>query len=217
MQPRIKKLNRFTSLPVLIDLLEREKIVLIEPSSWDDKNDTLIIKEYKKKAGFSKLFALCFTPENETIHHWKTFADGISGCCIQFNGIKIIKLFAKTEKIRHGFVKYRKINEVENSDINFKDIPFIKREPYQFENEYRVIWEGNDDLSVFEMAISLEIIDKITFAYQMPEPVFQSVKKMIETRYPKLQGKVNKSTIYENYEWIEKFEKIESTKAQQCI
>ena len=202
------KLNRFTTLPILIDLLEREKLVLIDPTTWDDKNDTSIIEIYKKEKNIRKLFALCFTHENETIHHWKTFADGISGCCIQFNKTKLIEQFQKIDNIRYDLVEYKKIIDINNSNIVRKNIPFIKREPYKFENEYRVIWEGDDDLAVFEIHISLDIIDKITFAYQMPEPVFQSVKKMVESRYPNLNSIINKSTIYENKEWIKKFKMI---------
>ena len=202
------KLNRFTTLPILIDLLEREKLVLIDPTTWDDKNDTSIIEIYKKEKNIRKLFALCFTHENETIHHWKTFADGISGCCIQFNKTKLIEQFQKIDNIRYDLVEYKKIIDINNSNIVRKNIPFIKREPYKFENEYRVIWEGDDDLAVFEIHISLDIIDKITFAYQMPEPVFQSVKKMVESRCPNLNSIINKSTIYENKEWIKKFKMI---------
>ncbi|MBE7690074.1 DUF2971 domain-containing protein [Tenacibaculum piscium] len=203
----MNKLNRFTTLPVLIDLLEGKNLVLIEPKTWDDKNDTLIIEHYKKRVNKSKLFALCFTPENETIHHWKTFSDGISGCCIQFDRDKLIKFFNKFNNVRHGLVTYKKINKVNISDINVKDIPFIKRELYQFENEYRVIWEGNSDLLVFKIPISLGVITKITFACQMPESVFQSVKKMLESRYPELKCEINQSTIYKNNEWIDKFKK----------
>ncbi|MFA8451908.1 MAG: hypothetical protein ACEPOW_14530 [Bacteroidales bacterium] len=217
MGKEIRKLNRFTSLPILIDLLERKKIILIEPTNWDDRNDTLIIEAYKKKASVKKLFALCFTHENETIHHWKTFADGNSGCCIQFNGEKLIEILDSIAEISHGIVQYKNITEIDISRTEIKDIPFLKREPYKLESEYRVIWEGNGDMPVFEIPITLDIIEKITFGQQMPEPVFQSIKKMIETTYPEINSKINRSTVYENEKWIEKFEKIESTKAQQYI
>ncbi len=60
---KITRLNRFTTLPVLLDLLERKKLVLLDPKSWDDKNDTEVILAYKKKAKIENLFALCFVPQ----------------------------------------------------------------------------------------------------------------------------------------------------------
>lgn len=32
----IHKLNRFTTLPVLLDLLQRKKLVLLDPDKWDE-------------------------------------------------------------------------------------------------------------------------------------------------------------------------------------
>lgn len=46
---KITKLNRFTTLPVLLDLLQRQKLTLLDPKSWEDKNDSEIILEYKNK------------------------------------------------------------------------------------------------------------------------------------------------------------------------
>jgi len=95
MNNNITRLNRFTTLPVLLDFLERKKLVLLDPKSWDDKNDTEVILAYKEKKGIEKLFALCFTHDYETIHHWKTFANGSSGCCIEFDADKLIQIFKK--------------------------------------------------------------------------------------------------------------------------
>ena len=57
------KLNRFTSLPVLLDLLKRRKIVLLDPASWEDKNDTEILIEYKKRKTFRKSLLFAFRKE----------------------------------------------------------------------------------------------------------------------------------------------------------
>jgi hypothetical protein len=90
MKTELKKLNRFTTLPVLLDLLKRKRLVLLNPATWEDKNDSEILKEYKRRKNLPNLFALCFSYGDETIHHWKTFADGISGCCIEFDAPKLI-------------------------------------------------------------------------------------------------------------------------------
>jgi len=98
----LKKLSRYTTLPVLLDLLKRKKIVLLDPATWEDKNDSEILKEYKKRKKCTNLFALCFSGGDETIHHWKTFADGISGCCIEFDAQKLIDVFANHREIRQN-------------------------------------------------------------------------------------------------------------------
>src|SRR5690349_15189787 len=88
-----KKLNRYTTLPVLLDLLRRKKIVLLDPCAWEDRNDDEIILNYKGRKGIRGLFAVCCGTGDETVHHWKAYANGISGCCIEFNGNKLLKSF----------------------------------------------------------------------------------------------------------------------------
>jgi hypothetical protein len=207
MTETISKLNRYTTLPILLDYLERKKLVLLDPSlTWDDKNDTLIIEEYKKAAKIEKLFALCFSHKSETIHHWKTFANGSSGCCIEFDGKKLIEIFDVTKNLKHGIVNYKKINDTRPSTFALKDIPFIKRVPYTTENEYRVIWEGTTG-NTFEIDVPLENVRRITFSQQMPESVFETLKAMMVRNYPILSKKIFRSTVYENKTWIKNFKK----------
>jgi len=48
----IKKLNRFTTLPILLDLLQRKKLTLLDPKPCDDKNDSEVILEYNDEKYF---------------------------------------------------------------------------------------------------------------------------------------------------------------------
>ncbi len=201
MNNTIYKLNRFTTLPVLLDLLERQKLVLLDPKSWDDRNDTEVILTYKRKAAISKLFALCFSHSSETIHHWKTYANGSSGCCIEFSARKLMEIFDNTPGLRHGKVTYKTINEVQTS-FPLSEMPFIKRKPYECEREYRAIWEGDSPNDCFELDVPLSTINRITISQQMPEQVFKTLKQLLKTSSP---NKVNRSTIYENKIWISRF------------
>lgn len=205
MHTEIKKLNRFTTLPILLDYLEREKLVLLNPlDKWDDKNDTLIIETYKQKANIEKLFALCFTHRSETIHHWKTFANGSSGCCIEFDGKKIIDIFNKDNNLRHDIVRYYRISNAKSTQIKLADIPFTKRYPYRAEKEYRVIYEGNIG-DVYEIKVPIEVIRRVTFSQQLPEQVYKTIKSLLINKYPKLSKKIFRSTVYENQTWIKNF------------
>jgi len=201
----IKRLNRYTSLPVLMDLLKRKKLVLLDPNTWDDKNDTEIILEYKKRKNIEKLFALCFSYGQETIHHWKTYSDGISGCCIEFNAQELIKILNSIDHLRKGKVSYKKINDINEKSISTNKIPFTKRWPYRCETEYRILWEGNTKKDYYEIDVPLTTINKITVSQKMPRPVYNTIKKYLREVVDDPDKRINRSTIYENMRWINKF------------
>ena len=204
MKEEIKKLSRYTTLPFLLDYLERKKLVLLDPSMWEDKNDSLIIENYKLKTKYKKVLALCFSYKNETIHHWKTFANGPSGCCIEFNGKKLINIFKQNENLRHGVIRYKKIKDLYKSFTALNKIPFRKRVPYSTEGEYRLIWESFTD-DKFEIDVPIEIITRITFSQHIPVPVFETLRILLQNRYGVPSDKIRRSTIYENKRWINHF------------
>jgi len=96
----LNKLNRFTTLSALLDLLKTKRLVFGDPRFWEDKNDSELMREYKERRGVEKLFAICFLEGNETIHHWKTFADRMDGCCIQFDAARLKKLLSNIDGMR---------------------------------------------------------------------------------------------------------------------
>jgi hypothetical protein len=78
-------LRRYTNLPALIHLLTKRKITLLDPESWDDKNDSRFLTLYGKKNSLKTVLALCFAKSRETYHRWRVFADGPSGVCVRFD------------------------------------------------------------------------------------------------------------------------------------
>lgn len=202
-----RKLNRFTTLPVLLDLLRRKKLVLLNPLTWEDRNDTEIILEYKKRKKISDLFAVCFGIGDETIHHWKTYANGISGCCIQFDEDKLLKSFQDVKNFRWGDVKYLKVKKVENATIPKDKIPFTKRWPYRCENEFRILWEGKTSKSTIDVCIDFNSINKITLSQEIPAEVYESIKELLRDEIGNQTHKINRSTLYENKRWIKAFRK----------
>ena len=198
-------INRYTTLPVLLDMLKRKRLVLLDPTSWEDKNDSAIMAEYKKRKKAEKLFALCFSFGDETIHHWRTFAPGISGCCISFSPTKLKELLEKVEGVRFGHVEYRKIKEVKEGTIAIDEIPFTKRWPYRCEEEFRIIWEGATDEECFEIEFDLAMISRITISQQMPEPVYATIRNYLRDAFDNPEKRINRSTLYQNDIWIGKF------------
>jgi hypothetical protein len=206
---KIRKLNRFTTLPVLLDLLERRKLTLLDPKLWDDRNDSEVILAYKKKKGVKNLFAVCLSHGDETVHHWKTFSDGTSGCVIEFDAEKLFDIIAKIPGLRHGEISYKKLLEVEKKDavIDIEDMPFTKRWPYRCEEEYRIIVENSSDETFFEIDITLDIIKRITISQHMPQPIYATIKNYLNALGRDASSKISRSTLYENKKWINRFQK----------
>jgi len=207
----IKKLNRFTTLPVLLDLLQRKKLTLLDPKLWDDRNDSEVILEYKARKKIKNLFAVCLSCGDETVHHWKTFSNGNSGCVIEFNAQKLFKIINKIENLRHKKVVYKKLSEIEdkNTRIDIDQMPFTKRWPYRCEEEYRIIVETNNKETFFEIDIPLDIINKITISQQMPEPIYATIKSYLKDLNGTAESRISRSTLYENKRWINRFKKTE--------
>lgn len=205
---KILRLKRFTTLPVLLDFLQRKKLVLLDPKLWDDRNDSEIILEYKKRKNIKNLFALCFTHGDETVHHWKTFSNGPSGCSIEFNAKKLFKIIDEIPQLRHKKVNYVKLRDIEKNDYEFEieEIPFTKRWPYRCEEEYRIIVENNEDnQSLFEIDVPLSVINKVTISQQMPIQIYETIKKQLNSVEGHESKRINRSTLYENARWLKQF------------
>ena len=143
------------------------------------------------------------------IHHWKTFSDGTSGCLIEFDAQKLFEIINDIAGLRHEEVVYKKLLEVEKKDyeIDIDKMPFTKRWPYRCEEEYRIILETDLDNTFFDINIPLDIIRRITISQRMPEPIYNTIKKHLKGLKGNPESKVNRSTLYENKRWINRFKK----------
>lgn len=205
----IVKLNRFTTLPFLLDMITRKRLTLLNPDFWEDYNDRKTIQFYKKKINANSIYALCLTYKSDTIHHWNAFANGPSGCCIEFSHSKLTNTLDQLQ-IKHSKVTYMKVSDLTTDlPISVDLMPFIKRTPFKPEYEYRIIATTNEDqLPSFEVPISLAVINRITLSNKLPKVTFNSLKKIIIGVEPTLEGKIIRSTLYENTKWIHFFSKV---------
>lgn len=205
----IKKLSRFTTLPVLLDLLQHKKLTLLDPKLWDDRNDSEVILEYKKKKKITQLLALCFSCGDETVHHWKTFSNGSGGCVIEFDAARLFKVINKVPGLKHRKVVYKKLSEIEAKEtiIDIDEMPFTKRWPYRCEEEYRMILEADTDETFFDIDIPLDSIRRITISQQMPGPIYATIKSYLKDLKGDPDSRISRSTLYENQRWISRFRK----------
>ncbi len=161
----IKHLRRYTDLTALIHLLHEQKITLLDPATWDDKNDSHFLSVYREKCNLKSVLALCFSETRETYHHWRVFANGSSGVCIKFDRARLIKALKKQTDLRMRRVKYLTLDEIKGMTLSVTDLPFLKRYAFEDECEFRVMYESDSKkLRKLDIAIPLSSIDKITLS-----------------------------------------------------
>ncbi|SRR5579862_128969 len=177
-QPETDFLNRFTTLPVLLDMLSRQCITLLGPTNWEDRNDAYYLEKYKANKQLKTLLACCFSTKRETFHHWKVFSNGPSGVCIEFNSHKLLSMVETVEGISFRPVSYRLIKHNQNPSLGAW--PFLKRKAFEDEGEFRIIYENPFiEKKTKEIRFDLECIEKITLSPWMPKPIAKSVAKVI--------------------------------------
>ena len=133
--------RRYTNLAAAVHLLKNRKITLLDPSTWDDRNDAFFMSEYKDRTGASSVLALCFAESHETYHHWRVFSHGSDGVCIEFDKGRLLNAFSSKTGVKHGPINYTLLRQAQRmTDVNIEELPYLKRWPYGDEAEYRVVY-----------------------------------------------------------------------------
>lgn len=197
-------LNRYTTLPIALDVLKERHITLLSPETWEDRNDAYYLERYRGEMKFRSVLAVCFSLHRETFHHWRVFSGGSSGVCIEFDQKKLLDYVSTNKGFRHQKVSYRWISELQKSKPALETWPFLKRKPFEDEREYRIIYETKtESLRVKPIPIQLLMIRKITLSPWLPEAVAKSVINTIK----KIDGceklVVERSSLIDNSGWRE--------------
>lgn len=201
-KPALPFLNRYTSLPILLDMLSNKQLVLLSPSSWEDRNDSYYLERYKEEKVLATVLALCFTKKRETFHHWKIFSDGIAGVCVEFDKAKLIGAIADLEGYRSGNVVYRYIKEMENDRPKVGRWPFLKRKPFKDEGEFRIVYQNkHTKFPTKNISIKIDWIRKVTLSPWMPSSVAKTVKSIICGINGCERLRVNHSSLLETTAW----------------
>ncbi|TKB23853.1 DUF2971 domain-containing protein [Desulfopila sp. IMCC35006] len=192
-------LRRYTNLPSLFDILQNQRITLLDPSTWDDKNDSFFMEKYKDKKGLKTLLGLCFTEKGETYHHWKVFSSGSSGVCVVFKKDELLQYVKNISGTKCNQVSYKRIKQIKDSPPTISEMPFIKRLPYQDEKEFRIIYEHKITIKNHkQISIKLDSIEKITLSPWTPEQLIQPVRQAIKNI---ADIPVLKTTLLSNEQW----------------
>src|SRR5688572_16152316 len=76
-------IRRYISIAGAIDMLRHQQLALLDPATWDDRNDRYFMELYKEARGLGGLYAACASTCYETYHHWRVFTSSADGVCVE--------------------------------------------------------------------------------------------------------------------------------------
>jgi len=199
----MQNLLRYTELPQLVHILTHRELTLLDPISWDDKNDSRFIALYREKCGLKSVLALCFARSEETYHHWRVFAPGSSGVKIQFDEEKLKESFQSITDLKYRDVEYMTIKDLRSQTIAKERLPFLKRYPFHPENETRLLWESKtEEKSSLAVSIDLSAITRVTLSPWLHPSLTEGVKSLLKRIDGCSKLSIWQSTLIGNTDWV---------------
>lgn len=141
-----------------------------------------------------------------------------SGVCLEFDKDMLVHSICQTPGIRCGSVKYPQMKHLRQAHPSTKDLPFVKRYPFQDEREFRIILEdAKPMLDARDVPFDPHALLKVTINPWMPRAVFESVKAHLMAIDGWSHLSIGRTTLVDNDEWksFADAEKVRPTKAQQ--
>lgn len=194
---------RYTDLPSLIHILSNRALTLLDPRTWDDKNDSRFIDLYREKKQLTSVLALCLSQSTETYHHWKIFAPSSSGIYLMFDADKLKDAVSNIPGLKLKPVDYLTVHDFRADHADVNRLPFVKRFPFKPENEVRFLWESDTEKRMsLQVPIPLSVISRITLSPWLHSSLVDGVKRTIKSIPGCSRIKVYKSTLISNDDWI---------------
>ncbi|WP_353225458.1 DUF2971 domain-containing protein [Salinisphaera hydrothermalis] len=195
-------LRRYTELPFLIDFLETKEITLLNPSAWDDRNDSYYLQQYAEAYDLPSIFSLCLTETDETYHHWRVFSHGASGVCIEFHKSLLLKDVTQITGLRAEPVLYRTLDDLRSRPPEIQELPFLKRYAFGDEMEYRFFMAcAKRKTATFRIPVGLSAINRVMLSPWLPREVAKRTKSALRSIRGCSKLKVYRSTLVENEAW----------------
>ncbi len=198
----MSQLKRYTELPYVLQMLQTGKLTLVNPSSWDDKNDSYYIQKYKEKKSLGSVLALCLTEAPQTYHHWKVFTHGASGACVYFDKERFVAWLEEETDVVGRKVQYKTLQQIENTPPKVDQLPFLKRKAYEHEGEFRLLHRSVvKSVPTRSFDMPLNVIDHILLNPWLPPVTCTSLEKVIQGLPGCEDIGVGRATITKNDEW----------------
>ena len=195
-------LRRYTDLPALLHLLSSRQITLLDPKTWDDKNDSYFMSVYKHRKKLKSVLALCFSQSPETYHHWRVFSNGPAGVCIVFHRQALLDDLTKDPQVSVGSMNYLTMTDARKKAFLVDELPFIKRYGYRPESEFRVLYtSATAELPALNFSIRISSIRSVSLSPWMHTTLSRSVVSAIRSVDGCNKLKVSRSTLISNEQW----------------
>lgn len=201
--------RRYTNVLALLDLLFHKRLTLLDPAKWYDQNDALGLSQYSKLKGAGSVYAACFAEGYEQAHHWQIFAGDSHGLAIVFDKSRLVEAFdraARRDDLVHGPVKYKNLGQIRAMrPITVEDLPFLKRDTFEAEKEYRVVaWEEDWAATpTFHIPVDLDCIVRIVLGPAMPTSLAESLKEIATNLDGCSALSFTKSRLVNNASWAD--------------
>lgn len=196
-------LKRFTTLTAAIDMLVNERLALLNPASWKDRNDVAFLEEYARKRGAKGLVAACFTQAPETYHHWQVFAADNEGVCVELDRTALLTGLRDDDRYYWSDVKYLTLKDLgAKRSVALEDLPFLKRFGFRDEQEFRLIFECRESaVAMHHVPIRRSWIKRIVLNPWLHEELADGVKLALRSLPGCSALKVARTTLIDNSQW----------------
>ncbi|HYI64174.1 MAG TPA: hypothetical protein VEW71_04740 [Allosphingosinicella sp.] len=209
------ELRRYTNVSGALDMVLKKRLVLLNPQSWDDRNDSHFLETYRRCCGLETVRAACFSEEAETYHHWKVYASGATGACVIFHRKPFVQFVESTPKLRGETVTYMTKGCLQNlTELPNAKLPFIKRWAYGDEGEYRVIFEDEAACEDTQgVDLPLELIERIVLSPWTPRPLHDSLRSIFRKVGLPKNIEVTRSDLVDTEMWKDALAAIQARQA----
>jgi hypothetical protein len=203
-------IRRYCSIAAVIDILRRQELPLLDPQTWDDRNDRYFMARYKEKKGLGGLYALCAARCSETYHHWRVFTGNADGACIEIRRDPLETALAKIPGVSFGEIQYLVLDDVDNLKPGDLDrLPYVKRVGFTPEEEYRIVYETSEPQGpAYSLEFPLAWIGKIYLNPWLPDPLYESVKETLRALPGCAKIPIAKSRLIDNARWKKAGDKV---------
>ena len=195
-------LRRYTDLPALLHMLAGKQITLLDPKTWDDRNDSFFMSLYKERKKFKTVLALCFSQTAETYHHWRVFSNGPAGVCVVFDRQALLKSMNQVAGVSSGSIKYATLKDAKARGLKVAELPFVKRYGFKPESEFRVVYASpTKELLSLDVPIEIGCIRSVSLSPWMHSSLSTSTVNSIRAITGCAKLKVSRSTLISNEQW----------------